>query len=137
MTTRQINFSEDIELIFRDKFGNDLAKFQKFQKGENELIIPSKDGYYQSKTNKQFFIYEGEGVLEFPSDCLKKYDFEHLNLVFLDYYLINNKHHPNADKFDKKQIKDYLELYEKHENGDFKINPPFFDEIEEKLLNGL
>lgn len=131
--TRKLNFQSDIELKLRDKFGNDLTKFKKFLAGENELKVPSKDEYYQSKDNQQFFIYEGDGVLEFPSDCLKRYDFEHLNLVFLDYYLIHQKHHPNADSYDKKQISDYIYL---SNNNDGKIKPPYFDEVESKLIDG-
>ncbi|WP_104722801.1 hypothetical protein [Helicobacter mesocricetorum] len=51
--------------------------------GENNLSITSEGEYYQDSLNNIFFIFEGEGVLDFQ-DCLKDYDFSNLYFKFLE-----------------------------------------------------
>lgn len=136
--TRIVNFSTSKKLIKRDKFGTNLSDFVEFSAGKNELEILDNAAYYQSKQNERFFIYGGNGELELESDCVKRYDFEHLNVFFLDYYLNNLKHHKNADKADKKLIDEYVALLNAQlESDEKKIIPPYFAAIQAKLVNGL
>lgn len=135
---RTVNFKNDKTLIMRDKFGTNLSEFVEFKAGKHELKVLDKDAYYQSKKNEQFFIYDGNGELDLEDDCKKRYDFEHLNIVFLDYFLSHLKHHPDADKVDKKLIDDYISLVDEQlESGQKKIIPPYFSAIQAKLVNGL
>lgn len=125
---RKILNNKDYELVLKDKFGNNLGLFFTLKAGENELEIPFNNGYYQSKNNEQFFIYDGDGVLNFESECIKKYDFEELNLHFLDYFLGNGEHDKNADSVDIKLIDDFFELLNFNETQEkAKITPPRYD----------
>jgi hypothetical protein len=134
--TRSVIFADEIELIKRDKFGTNCSEWQKFTAGTHNLDILDKDFYYQSRENERFFIYDGVGDLKL-SECTKKYDFEKINVIFLSHYIANDEHHADADAVDKALIEDYAELYDKFVKGDESINPPYFKELEQKLVNGL
>lgn len=135
MKQRTIKFSKEKMLILKDKFGGDITDFKKFYEGENALYI-TNSGYYQSRENERFYIYEGSGELNL-NECRTRYDFTGLNLVYLDFYLSNLKHHESADKADRDIIELYAELLNKHLEGDTRIKPPYFEEIQQKLLKGL
>ena len=135
MKQRTIKFEEAKELILRDRFGNDITDFVKFETGENALFI-TNSGYYQAKNNQRYFIYDGEGDLNL-NECKKCFDFTNLNLFYLDYFLSNLKHHDSSDKADRELIELYAELLNTHLEGDERINPPYFSEIQQKLLKGL
>lgn len=126
---RIVYFDKDLELIMRDKFGTNLSDFIDFKAGKNELIVLDKDAYYQSKQNERFYIYDGFGELNLQKDCVKRYNFEYLNPIFLDHFLATSKHHKQADDIDKKLIDEFIFLFDKHLNGDKKILPPYFNEI--------
>lgn len=129
MNKRVVNTAKDYELILKDRFGNALDKKFVLKAGKNELEIPQNCGYYQSVQNERFFIYEGEGELDFEKECTQKYDFEKLNVRFLDYFLGNlqEKHHENADENEKKLIKSFVELMEFNEKYEKpKIIPPYY-----------
>ena len=135
---RVVNFATAKKLIKRDKFGTNLSEWVEFEAGKNELDILDKDAYYQSKTNERFFVYDGEGELELESECIKQYDFEHLNVFFLDFFLANQKHHKDADKTDKKLIDEFVTLLNSQFESDKpKFLPPYYAAIQAKLLNGL
>lgn len=136
--SRIVVFKTPKRLIIRDKFGTNLSEFVEFKAGKNELKILDKDAYYQSKENEQFFVYDGVGELDLEVDCKKRYDFEFLNVFFLDYFLAQAKHHQNADETDKKLVEEFVELLNTHlEEKTQKIIPPYFAAIQAKLVNGL
>ncbi len=134
--TRSVIFANEIELIKRDKFGTNCSEWQKFTAETHNLEILDKDFYYQSRENERFFIYEGTGTLDL-TQCTKKYDFEKINVYFLSHYIAKGEHHADADDVDKALIEDYAELYDKFVKGDESINPPYFKELEQKVVNGL
>lgn len=128
MSKRVVNTAKDYELILKDRFGNSLSKKFILKAGRNELEIPYDNGYYQSIDNERFFIYEGEGELDFKSECTKQYDFSKLNVKFLDYFLGNfqKKHHKNADENEKKTIESFVALMDFNEKTGNKITPPYY-----------
>lgn len=129
---RIVNSTRDYELFLRDRFGNTLDKKIILKAGKNELEIPAHCGYYQSSQNEFFFIYDGAGELDLESECLKKYDFEKLNVRFLDYFLGNSckEHHKNADENERKVIESFVELMNFNEGFDEpKIVPPYYTMI--------
>lgn len=129
MNKRVVSVAKDYELILKDRFGNALDKKFVLKAGKNELEIPQNCGYYQSLQNERFFIYEGEGELDFEKECTQKYDFEKLNVCFLDYFLGNSqkKHHENADENEKKLIESFVKLMEFNEKCEKpKIVPPYY-----------
>lgn len=136
--SRIVNFSKDYELVLKDRFGNPQGEFITYKKGENELEIPSHAGYYQSKNNERFFIYEGDGVLELESECIKEYNFENLNIVFLDFYLINQQHHAQADESDRKIVENFTMLFNLNEMCEkAKIVPSYYEKTLERLLGDI
>ena len=136
--SRIVNFNADKMLIMRDKFGTNLSDFVEFKAGKNELKILENTAYYQSKENERFFVYDGTGELDLEADCQKCYDFSHLNVVFLDYYLTHLKHHPNADEVDKRLIDEFVSLLDSQLKSEVqKITPPYYSAIQARLVNGL
>lgn len=145
-TNVEANFSEYFaqnatpeldELFFEDKkaFADEFQKMQNTffdeqigqkQARANELEIPCENGYYQSVDNERFFIYDGQGELDFENECTKQYDFSKLNVRFLDYFLGTQKHHPNADENEKKVIENFISLMELNEKFGNKITPPYY-----------
>lgn len=131
---RAVNFGKDYELVLKDRFGNPQGEFINYKAGLNELEIPSHAWYYQSKDNERFFIYEGEGELELESECTQDFNFENVNVVFLDFYLANQKHHKNADESDRKLVEKFVILFSLNELCEkAKIVPPYY----EKLMNAI
>lgn len=126
MSKRVLNLAKDYELILKDRFGNSLSKKFVLKAGKNELEIPCENGYYQSTDNERFFIYDGQGELDFENECTKQYDFSKLNVRFLDYFLGTQKHHKNADENEKKVIENFISLMELNEKFGNKITPPYY-----------
>lgn len=144
MKERIVIFDKSYELILKDKFGNDLSSFKRYTCDTNEdgeevatkfsLEIPQKDGYYQSKDNERFYIYKGEGELDL-SECVK-WDFEKLNVVFLDFYLTQNRHNFAADEVDRASIERFCEFNTKYGESK-KIVPPYYEKILTQLVMGI
>ncbi len=133
---RQVEAKKDYKLILKDRFSNPQGKAFELKAGLNELECPAFGGYYQSEDNERFFIYEGEGVLELEIECVKEYNFENINMTFLDFYLGNHKHHKNADESDKKIIENFLTLFNLNEMLEKpKIVPPFYAAILARIFN--
>lgn len=133
--TRKIKFERDLELVSKDRFGNTLLPFKMYKAGLNELEINAHCAYYQSKENKCFFVYDGEGELDLERECTKKYDFEKLNLAFLDFYLGERKHHKNADESDRALIEDFCVLISLNEMLEKpKIVPAYYAAILDKIF---
>lgn len=129
MSKRVVNCAKDYELILKDKFGNALSRKFILKAGKNELEIPQKGGYYQSLDNERFFIYDGEGELDFENECGEEYEFTKLNIKFLDYFLghFQTKHHFNADENEKKLIEKFIALMDFNEKFKKpKIVPPYY-----------
>lgn len=133
---RTIQNAKDYELILKDRLGNALSKPFFIKSGKNELEINAKKQYYQSKEGEKFFIYEGEGILDFENECTKEYNFERLNFHFLNLFLGSGKHHKAADENDIKIINDFLALLEFNEKNHNKIKPFYYERITNKLLKG-
>ncbi|KAA6225935.1 MULTISPECIES: hypothetical protein [unclassified Campylobacter] len=129
---RILNYSgQDCLIFFKDKYENTIFK-QVLKNGENELKICKFGEFYENLEKKRFYIYAGEGNLEY-TDSLKAYDFYNLNVFLLDEVL--NKINIKIPKNDKKLINDFLEVYEINANkGYLYINPPFFEKKEQELL---
>lgn len=133
---RAINNAKDYELILKDRLGNAISKPFLIKKGKNELEINAKKQYYQSLEGIKFFIYEGDGILDFENECIKEYDFERLNFHFLNTFLGSGKHHKAADQNDIKIINDFLALLEFNEKNHNKIKPLYYERITNKLFGG-
>lgn len=132
---RAVRFKRDLELVLKDRFGTALDEFKPYKAGLNELEIPAHCGYYQSKNNECFFVYDGDGELELESECVKKYDFENLNVKFLDFYLGERKHHAHADESEKRLVEDFCVLFSLNEMCEKpKIVPAYYAAILDKIF---
>ena len=126
---RVVNSARERQLILKDRFGNALDKVFTLPAGKSELEIPEHCGYYQSLENEFFFIYDGAGELDLERECVQKYDYEKLNVRFLDYFLGNGckKHHKNADENEQKLIESFVKLMDFNEKFEKpKILPPYY-----------
>ena len=134
---RQFNYAGSATKLFiKDRFGNLKGETLSLKQGLNELEILPLGEYYQSEANERFFIYEGQGALE-SAHALKRYDFYYLNISFLDEFLKNGVFDKNADEFDQRLIKEFVEVYELNINkGSDYLLPPFFTQAQKKLLGG-
>lgn len=133
---RKVNYQgKGLKLYAKDRFGNvmDIEPLS-LRKGEIELEILKNEAYYQDDENVILYLYKGNGILEYEN-TLKKYDFEYLNVAFLDEFLSTNKMPQNADNFDQRLIKEFLEVYALNEKKKDYILPPFYEAKQSELLS--
>lgn len=104
--------------------------------GENALKPTSEGDYYQDSLGNVFFVYEGEGVLEWE-DCLKSFDFSNLPLAFLQHFLSYKSHSPNANASIKRKIEEFIKVYDKNiSKNALYLAPSNFKELDKGLILG-
>lgn len=126
---RVINFPYVAQKAYlKDRYDNSRAQIN-LKQGENALETTQSGFYYESEEGLRFFVYEGEGVLDF-SDCLLQIDFSELNPYEIDrtifYGTLNIK----------SQLGIFMQIYEKNiaKNTRYLI-PPRFLELENAILH--
>ncbi|TLD83966.1 hypothetical protein LS70_003935 [Helicobacter sp. MIT 11-5569] len=126
-------FTPNTALVL-DRYGNKRGGFP-LKQGENLLPFTQKGCMLKDSFGNAFFIYEGEGVLEF-ADALKFYDFECLECENVEEYLMQGNF-KNASSAQKRMAKEWVECYDLNlEKGAEYLTPNGFIRIEEELLNG-
>lgn len=129
---RVINFPYQAQKAYlKDRYGNARAQIN-LKQGENALETTQSGYYYESEEGLRFFVYEGEGVLEF-SDCLLQFDFGLLNPYEIDKAIFYGR----IDSSERaKSLSDFMQVYEKNiaKNARYLI-PPRFLELENAILH--
>lgn len=130
MPKRAINYPYNAtQAYLKDRYANIRAEFA-LKNGVNELETTSRDFYYETKDGLKFFVYRGEGELEF-GDALREYDFFCANAQKIDKAMFENTPEHKLDK----ETRDFLEVYEKNlEKGKSYLLPPFFSQKEREIL---
>lgn len=126
---RVINFPYDTQKAYlKDRYGNSRAQVN-LKQGENALETTQSGFYYESEEGLRFFVYEGEGVLDF-SDCLLQIDFSLLNPYQIDKAIFY------GDFSEDKNLSVFIKIYEKNitKNARYLI-PPRFLELESAILH--
>lgn len=127
---RVINFPYEAQKAYlKDRYGNARAQIN-LKQGENTLETTQSGFYYESEEGLRFYVYEGEGVLDF-SDCLLQIDFGLLNP-----YLIDKTIFYGDSSEQRKDLSDFIQIYEKNitKNARYLI-PPRFLELENAILH--
>lgn len=129
MPKREINFPYNATKCFIcDRYANKRAEFD-LKQGINELEILPSDFYYQTKDGLKFYLYKGEGVLDF-SNALKNYDF-----CEVDFSKIDNALFFGTQKGLNSQERDFLAVLEINlQKGQDYLKPRFFSKIEREIL---
>lgn len=132
---RSFNYPLDANDCFLcDRYGNKRGSFG-LKNGENTLPL-SNQLYYKDSFGNVFYLYDGEGVLEWE-DTLQYLDFSTLLVRDLDYFLCYLKYHCNTMPNTKKQIEQFLKVYDKNiQKGVVYLAPNGFLEVEYKLIGG-
>lgn len=126
---RVINFPYEAQKAYlKDRYGNSRAQIN-LKQGENALETTQSGYYYESEEGLRFFVYEGEGVLDF-SDCLLQIDFSELNPYQIDKAIFY------GDSSEDKNLSVFIKIYEKNitKNARYLI-PPRFLELENAILH--
>lgn len=114
----------DVKVL--DRYGN-LRGTLHLQQGENTLPITPYGCHLKDSLGNVFFIYAGEGVLEF-SDALKHYDFSALEPMLVELFLDGQT--PFQDG-----IKEWLAVYDLNiQKGREYLLPNGFKQIENAIL---
>lgn len=130
---RVIHFPYEAQKVFlKDRYGNTRAQIN-LKQGENALETTQSGFYYESEEGLRFFVYEGEGVLDF-GDCLLQIDFSELNpyevdkTIFYGFYSLPVCINP--------ALRIFMQIYEKNitKNARYLI-PPRFLELESAILH--
>lgn len=127
---RVINFPYEAQKAYlKDRYGNARAQIN-LKQGENALEITQSGFYYESEEGLRFFVYEGEGVLEF-SDCLLQADFSELSPYEIDRTIFYG-----TPTYVKSPLDIFMQVYEKNlsKNARYLI-PPRFLELESAILH--
>ncbi|MDE6959000.1 MAG: hypothetical protein K2O80_05590 [Helicobacter apodemus] len=113
-----------------------IIKEVELVQGENALELTTGGDFYQDNTGKRFFVYAGEGVLEWQ-DCLKYLDFSNLPFSFLSYFLSKKEHSPNASNLIKRKIQEFVEVYDKNIlKNSLYLAPLNFEKLDKALILG-
>lgn len=126
---RVINFPYEAQKAYlKDRYGNTRAQVN-LKQGENALETTQRGFYYESEEGLRFYVYEGEGVLDF-SDCLLQIDFSELNPYQIDKAIFY------GESSEDKNLSDFIKIYEKNitKNARYLI-PPRFLELENAILH--
>lgn len=129
---RVINFPYEAQKAYlKDRYGNPRAQIN-LKQGDNALEITQSGFYYESEEGLRFFVYEGEGVLDF-SDCLLQIDFSELKPYQIDKAIFYGKIDFSEHA---KSLSDFMQVYEKNlsKNARYLI-PPRFLELENAILH--
>lgn len=127
---RVIHFPYEAQKVFlKDRYGNTRAQIN-LKQGENALETTQSGFYYESEEGLRFFVYEGEGVLDF-SDCLLQIDFSELNPYEIDKTIFYG-----TPTYIKSPLGIFMQIYEKNitKNARYLI-PPRFLELESAILH--
>ena len=127
---RVINFPYEAQKAYlKDRYNNTRAQIN-LKQGENALETTQRGFYYESEEGLRFFVYEGEGVLDF-SDCLLHIDFSELNPYEIDKTIFYS-----TPTYTKSQLGIFMQIYEKNitKNARYLI-PPRFLELESAILH--
>ena len=127
---RVINFPYEAQKAYlKDRYGNSRAQIN-LRQGENALEITQSGFYYESEEGLRFFVYEGEGVLEF-SDCLLQIDFSELNPYEIDRTIFYG-----TPTYIKSPLGIFMQVYEKNLSKKARyLIPPRFLELESAILH--
>ena len=128
---RMLNYPyEATKCFLKDRYANTRAEFSLAQ-GINALEISPQGFYYKTQKGLKFFVYEGEGILDF-SDACQEYDFSSV-----DFSKIDNALFFATTKGLNAEEKAFLALYDKNasKNARYLIPPRFLD-IEQQILSG-
>lgn len=126
---RVINFPYEAQKAYlKDRYGNTRAQVN-LKQGENALETTQRGFYYESEEGLRFYVYEGEGVLDF-SDCLLQIDFSELNPYQIDKAIFY------GESSEDKNLSDFIKIYEKNitKNARYLITPRFL-ELESAILH--
>lgn len=126
---RVINFPYEAQKAYlKDRYGNTRAQVN-LKQGENALETTQRGFYYESEEGLRFYVYEGEGVLDF-SDCLLQIDFSELNPYQIDKAIFY------GESSEDKNLSDFIKIYEKNitKNARYLITPRFL-ELENAILH--
>lgn len=127
---RVINFPYEAQKAYlKDRYGNTRAQIN-LKQGENALETTQSGFYYESEEGLRFYVYEGEGVLDF-SDCLLHIDFSELNPYEIDKTIFYG-----TPTYIKSPLGIFMQVYEKNitKNARYLI-PPRFLELERAILH--
>ena len=114
----------DVKVL--DRYDN-LRGTMHLKQGENTLPITPYGCYLKDSLGNAFFIYAGEGVLEF-SDSLKHYDFSALEPMLVELFLDGQ-----TTFYD--DVKVWLEVYDLNiQKGKEYLLPNGFKQIENAIL---
>ena len=114
----------DVKVL--DRYDN-LRGTMHLVQGENTLPITPYGCYLKDSLGNAFFIYAGEGVLEF-SDSLKHYDFSTLEPMLVELFLDGQ-----TTFYD--DVKVWLEVYDLNiQKGKEYLLPNGFKQIENAIL---
>ena len=114
----------DVKVL--DRYDN-LRGTMHLKQGENTLPITPYGCYLKDSLGNAFFIYAGEGVLEF-SDSLKHYDFSTLEPMLVELFLDGQ-----TTFYD--DVKVWLEVYDLNiQKGKEYLLPNGFKQIENAIL---
>lgn len=114
----------DVKVL--DRYDN-LRGTMHLKQGENTLPITPYGCYLKDSLGNAFFIYAGEGVLEF-SDSLKHYDFSALEPMLVELFLDGQ-----TTFYD--DVKAWLEVYDLNiQKGKEYLLPNGFKQIENAIL---
>ncbi|PZT48493.1 hypothetical protein B6S12_03965 [Helicobacter valdiviensis] len=127
---RELNYPYNPnKATYKNAFGQILGELE-LKKGLNKLPLTQDGEYYEDSFKNVFFVYKGEGILDF-SDAKKAYDFSTLPFLVLDYALLNK------ENLEDRLIKEFLEVYEININKGFVyLAPTNFLELDLKLTQG-
>lgn len=133
---REFNYPlESNECFLYDRYGNKRGNFV-LEKGKNTLPF-SEELHYRDSFGNVFYIYRGEGVLEWE-DSLELLDFSEFPIRDLDYFLVHLKHSLNALPNTQRKIEKFLSVYDKNiKKGFVYLAPKGFLEVEYQLVGGL
>lgn len=127
---RVINFPYQAQKAYlKDRYGNARAQIN-LKQGENALETTQSGYYYESEEGLRFFVYEGEGVLDF-SDCLLQIDFSELNPYEIDKTIFYG-----TPTYIKSPLGIFMQIYEKNITKNVRyLIPPRFLELENAILH--
>lgn len=127
---RVINFPYQAQKAYlKDRYGNARAQIN-LKQGENALETTQSGFYYESEEGLRFFVYEGEGVLDF-SDCLLQIDFSELNPYEIDRTIFYG-----TPTYIKSALGIFMQVYEKNITKTARyLIPPRFLELENAILH--
>lgn len=130
MPKREINYPfESTQCYLKDRYANTRAEFM-LKNGTNFLEIPPKDFYYQTKAGLSFYLYAGDGILDF-THAQREYDLSEVDLCKVDKALF---YALPLDMLDS-STRDFLEIYELNlQKGQNYIFMPKFESIQKQIL---